>query len=490
MQPNWQNQTLWTGDNLDIMRGMNSESVDLIYLDPPFNSNRDYAAPIGSEAAIVGFKDTWTLNDLDLAWHGEIAESVDLIYLDPPFNSNRDYAAPIGSEAAIVGFKDTWTLNDLDLAWHGEIAESEPALYSIIGSAGLSHSKGMKSYLIMMAVRLLEMRRILKSAGSLYLHCDDTASHYLKAVMDAVFGSENYINNIVWKRATSHNDPKRFGRVLDHLLFYSNGGPSCWNSDAVSSPKTEEELLKAYPSHDEKGRYRSADLTGAGIRNGQSGEPWRNYSPTEGARHWAVARTGKYAEHIEQNFISGYRAIEDIHERLEALDEAGLIHHPKAGKWPGLKRYAKADAGNPAQNLFLDPIGFTNYSSKSGEYVGYPTQKPLALLERIIRASSNEGDMVLDPFCGCATACVRSGKAGPPMGRHRHLPQRPGAGQQPAAQRVGPLLPERLPPHRHPPAHRPGPHPILPDAEAHPLRQVRGHLPGLPHLLPLPQPDH
>ena len=109
MQPNWLNQTLWTGDNLDIMRSMNSESVDLIYL-------------------------------------------------DPPFNSNRDYAAPIGSEAAIVGFKDTWTLNDLDLAWHGEIAESEPALYSIIGSAGLSHSKGMKSYLIMMAVRLLEMR--------------------------------------------------------------------------------------------------------------------------------------------------------------------------------------------------------------------------------------------------------------------------------------------------------------------------------------------
>ena len=363
MQPNWQNQTLWTGDNLDIMRGMNSESVDLIYL-------------------------------------------------DPPFNSNRDYAAPIGSEAAIVGFKDTWTLNDLDLAWHGEIAESEPALYSIIGSAGLSHSKGMKSYLIMMAVRLLEMRRILKSTGSLYLHCDDTASHYLKAVMDAVFGSENYINNIVWKRATSHNDPKRFGRVLDHLLFYSNGGPSCWNSDAVSTPKTEEELLKAYPSHDEKGRYRSADLTGAGIRNGQSGEPWRNYSPTEGARHWAVARTGKYAEHIEQNFISSYRAIEDIHERLEALDEAGLIHHPKAGKWPGLKRYAKADAGNPAQNLFLDPIGFTNYSSKSGEYVGYPTQKPLALLERIIRASSNEGDMVLDPFCGCATACVAAEKLG------------------------------------------------------------------------------
>ena len=363
MQPNWKNQTLWTGDNLDVMRGMNSESVDLIYL-------------------------------------------------DPPFNSNQDYAAPIGGEAAMVGFKDTWTLNDVDLAWHGEIAESEPALYSIIDATGLSHGKGMKSYLIMMAVRLLEMRRVLKTTGSIYLHCDDTASHYLKTVMDAVFGSQNYVNNIVWKRATSHNDSKRFGRILDHLLFYSNGSAPRWNGDAIATPKTYAELQKAYPSKDERGRFRSADLTGAGFRNGQSGEPWRNYSPTEGVRHWSVPKTGKYAEYIETNFISGYRGIEGIHERLEALDQAGLIHHPKTGKWPGLKRYANADTGNPAQNLFLEPTGFTNFSSKSGEYVGYPTQKPLALLERIIQASSNEGDMMLDPFCGCATACVAAEKLG------------------------------------------------------------------------------
>ena len=328
MEPNWKNQTLWTGDNLDVMRGMNSESVDLIYL-------------------------------------------------DPPFNSNQDYAAPIGGEAAMVGFKDTWTLNDLDLAWHGEIAESEPALYSIIDAAELSHGKGMKSYLIMMAVRLLEMRRILKSTGSLYLHCDDTASHYLKTVMDAVFGSANYINNIVWKRATSHNDPKRYGRVLDHLLFYSKGSSRLWNGDAVTVPKTEGEIQKAYPSKDTRGSFRSADLTGAGLRNGRSGEPWHNYSPGDGVRHWAVPRTGKYAEYIEINFIPGFRSIEDPHQRLDALDQAGLIHHPKTGKWLGLKRYAGADTGNPAQNLFLEPMGFTNFSTQSGEYVGYPTQNPL-----------------------------------------------------------------------------------------------------------------
>ena len=139
--PNWKNRTLWTGDNLDIMRGMNSASVDLIYL-------------------------------------------------DPPFNSNKNYSAPIGSEAAGAAFKDTWTLSDVDEAWHGEIADRDPTLYAIIDAAGLAHGKSMKSYLIMMAVRLLEMHRLLKRTGSIYLHCDPTASHYLKSLMDAIFGGE------------------------------------------------------------------------------------------------------------------------------------------------------------------------------------------------------------------------------------------------------------------------------------------------------------
>ena len=169
--PNWANRTLWTGDNLDIMRGMNSESVDLIYL-------------------------------------------------DPPFNSNRNYAAPIGSEAAGAAFKDTWTLNDVDEAWHGEIADRDPTLYAIIDAAGYAHGKGMKSYLIMMAVRLMEMRRILKDTGSIYLHCDSTASHYLKTLMDAVFGAGRFRNEVVWRRNSSHNDATAFGRVGDRLLFY------------------------------------------------------------------------------------------------------------------------------------------------------------------------------------------------------------------------------------------------------------------------------
>ena len=158
-QPNWVNRTMWTGDNLDIMRGMNSESVDLIYL-------------------------------------------------DPPFNSNRNYSAPIGSEAAGAAFKDTWTLDDVDLAWHGEIAEQHPALYAIIDAAREAHGRGMQSYLIMMGVRLLEMRRLLKPTGSIYLHCDPTASHYLKLLMDAVFGLGNFRTEIVWKRSSAHSDTK------------------------------------------------------------------------------------------------------------------------------------------------------------------------------------------------------------------------------------------------------------------------------------------
>ena len=192
MTANFVNRTLWTGDNLDIMRGMNSESVDLIYL-------------------------------------------------DPPFNSNRNYAAPIGSAAAGAAFKDTWTLDDVDLAWHGMIAEEHPALYSIIDAAGLAHGKGMKSYLIMMAVRLLEMRRLLKPSGNIYLHCDPTAGHYLKMAMDAVVGSANFRNEIIWKRTSAHNSSGRYGPNHDTILFYSSRkstpGTGC-SSDMTKATST------------------------------------------------------------------------------------------------------------------------------------------------------------------------------------------------------------------------------------------------------------
>ena len=163
--------------------------------------------------------------------------------------------------------------------------------------------------------------------------------------------------------------------------------------------------------NDTFGPVRFSDLTGPNVRYGESGEPWHGYDVSARGRHWAPPRDGFYAEYIEEHFIPGYRSIEGTHARLDALDAAGLIQHPTKGIWPGLKRYAAADRGYSPQNLILNPIGFTNYN-KGTEWVGYPTQKPLSLLEHIIKASSNEGDMVLDPFCGCATACVAADKLG------------------------------------------------------------------------------
>ena len=320
-EPNWTNRTMWTGDNLDIMRGMNSESVDLIYL-------------------------------------------------DPPFNSNQDYAAPIGSEAAGAAFKDTWTLDDVDLAWHGEIAEQHPALYAIIGAAREAHGAAMQSYLIMMGIRLLEMRRLLKPNGTIYLHCDSTASHYLKLLMDAVFGQRNFRNDISWKRFNFHADAKRFGRVADNLLFYSKSDRYIFNQQRV--PYSKEYINSKFTHQDPDGRrFRLDNLNPPGGRG-----PIYEFN--------SVSRPWRFSE-----------------EKMRKLHEQGRIYTKST--IPQLKRYLDELSGQAVYSIWVDipPI-----NPRAKERLGYPTQKPLALLERIIQASSNEDDIVLDPFCGCATACV------------------------------------------------------------------------------------
>lgn len=360
MPPNWKNQTLWTGDNLDIMRGMN-------------------------------------------------ANSADLIYLDPPFNSNRDYAAPIGSRAAGAAFKDTWTLSDIDLAWHGEVAESEPALYKVIDAAGMAHGKAMKSYLIMMAVRLLELRRILKDTGTIYLHCDDTANHYLKAVMDCLFGRANYRNEIIWKRTAGRSDARRFGRVHDALLVYSKSARYTWHTPYVAH--NPDYVKRQYRYQDEIGYWRADRLTASGTSAGESGKPWRGIDPGLVGNHWRTPTKGGMNDFIiARELIPGWPdAYPGVHDRLEALDAAGLIYWPERGTKPALKRYLESTKGTAVEDIFSD-IPPVQASAKENTH--YPTQKPLALLERIINASSNPGDVVLDPFCGCATACVAAEKLG------------------------------------------------------------------------------
>ena len=325
-------------------------------------------------------------------------ESVDLIYLDPPFNSNRNYSAPIGSEAAGAAFKDTWTLSDVDNAWHGEIADREPALYQAIHASEVTHGKGMKSYLIMLAVRLLEMKRVLKSTGSIYLHCDPTASHYLKIILDAIFGTSNFRNEIVWQRTSAHNDGNRFGRVHDIILFYSKNPRPSWNP--VYTEHDPEYIERFYRHEDERGRYRIGDLTGPGVRQGESGQPWQGVDPSSVGRCWSVPHRDAWPEDVQPP--ENYENL-SVQERLDALDANGLIYWPPTGRVPGFRRYLSTSRGRRVTDVVTD---INPLSSQSKERTGYPTQKPRALYERIVTASSNEGDLVLDPFCGCGTTLM------------------------------------------------------------------------------------
>ena len=345
--PNFASGTVWTGDNLNILRGMNSECVDLIYL-------------------------------------------------DPPFNSNRTYEAPIGSRAAGAAFKDAWTLDDVDVHEHGELADRNPAAYAVIEAAREAHGKGMMAYSIMMAVRLLEMRRILKPTGSIYLHCDPTASHYLKLLMDSIFAGGQFRSEIVWKRTGSHGGASRWGPIHDTILYYA--GKDCtWNR--CFQPYDQDYLDRYYRHEDARGRYQIVSLTGPGRRPGESGAPWRGVDPTAIGRHWAIPRQSLKFAFPERDDLDSL----STQERLDMLDQAGLIYWPPRGNVPRQKRYMDENPGAPIQDVVTDirPLSHT-----SKEKTDYPTQKPLALLDRIIRASSNPDDLVLDPFCGCATALV------------------------------------------------------------------------------------
>jgi DNA modification methylase len=327
-------------------------------------------------------------------------ESVDLVYLDPPFNSRADYNVLFAekdgtrSSSQITAFEDTWEWNlDAEHAFQsvveggGRVAEAMRAFRTFLGNSD------MMAYLAMMAPRLMELKRVLKPTGSIYLHCDPTASHYLKMLMDGIFGPQFFRSEVIWKRTSAHSGSKRWGPVHDVILFWSKSDTYVWNN--VFQAYSENYLDNFYRFTDEAGRFRIGDLTGAGTRTGESGQPWRNVNPTENGRHWAVPnRTVAKLFGTEATSWT-------VQQKLDALDKVGLICWPKKGRMPGFKRYLNQDAGVPIVDVVndIDPI-----AAQSAERLGYPTQKPEALLERIIKASSNEGDVVLDPFCGCGTA--------------------------------------------------------------------------------------
>lgn len=324
-------------------------------------------------------------------------ESVDLVYLDPPFNSNANYnvlfAAKDGhrSAAQIQAFEDTWQWDEGAARQFAEMVEQGGRVADVLlAFEKFIPASDMLAYLAMMAPRLVELHRALKATGSLYLHCDPTASHYLKLLLDAVFGPERFLSEVIWKRTSAHASARRWGPVHDTLLYYSKSESYTWNQ--VYQPLPQETIDAWYNNVEpEDGRrFNRADLTAAGVRTGPSGEAWRGIDVTAKGRHWAIPG---FVGHIVEGLAT--------QEALDALDAAGRLFWPKRrGGVPMLKRYVDESRGVPAVDVIVDISPLKNMTK---ERLGYPTQKPVALLERIVEASSNEGDVVLDPFCGCGT---------------------------------------------------------------------------------------
>ena len=334
-------------------------------------------------------------------------QSVDLVYLDPPFNSNEDYNSIYTDETGrplpdqVEAYTDTWVLDaeglrairnmPLLLSEHGINGHSANFLANFL--TGLVHLQpDMAAYLAYMTVRLVWIRRMMKPTASIYLHCDDTAGHYLKIVMDVLFGANNFRNAIAWKRTWAHNDPKRFGRITDMIFLYRNGADYTWNPQHADY--SADYIRKFFRYEDERGQYRLVTLTGPKVSVGDSGSTWRGYSPTTSGRSWSVPRR------IVRNLAGEVVLSWPIKDRLDLLDERGYIYWPPKGNVPQFKQYLHEMPDAPVQDLWTD---INRLSPNSKERLGYPTQKPVALLDRIIRASSNPGDIIFDPFCGCAT---------------------------------------------------------------------------------------
>lgn len=321
-------------------------------------------------------------------------DSVDFIYLDPPFNSNRNYNVLFkdehgtDSEAQIKAFEDTWHWNlEAEQTYAEILTETPDNVARLIDSMrDFIGTNQVMAYLVMMTTRLVELHRVLKPTGCLYLHCDPTASHYLKVILDVMFGVKNFQNEISWERSQTRSSiSKSYRKAHDTLLFYTKSEAYTFNMQYKALSETS---LNLYRNKDEKGYYQAVPILVSGSRNGETGGIWKGINPNSrgnSGMHW-VTRPSK----------------------LDEYEKQGLILWPKKdGGIPRLKYYLNDSPGVPLNDIWYD---IDLISSSSHEALGYPTQKPLALLERIIQVSSNQGDVVLDPFCGCGTAVVAAEK--------------------------------------------------------------------------------
>ena len=355
MNPNWQNRTLFHGDNLKFLRTMNSESVHLIATDPPFNKGRDFHATPDSLASGASFQDRWS-------WEKDVHQD-----------------------------------------WVDQITDDFPKVMNVIQGSRNSYGDDMGAFMCFMAVRLFEMHRVLREDGSIYLHCDPTASHYLKELMDAVFGRKSFRNEIIWRRTNAHPlSIRKFESVTDTLLYYSKSGKFIFHG--ITLPMSDEQIVELFNRQDEFGRFASTDLTGGKPGGPDAYKPFNEVMPSSG-RAWAPPTLDKLPKWAQEKLGKKYSTLNQL-DKCHALNDVGLILWTKKGK-PRFKRYMPESPEQLVPNLWVDILPVSG-----GERAGYPTQKPLALYERIIKASSNANDIVLDPFAGCATTLVGAERLG------------------------------------------------------------------------------
>ena len=348
-------------------------------------------------------------------------ESVDLVYLDPPFNSKRDYnllfKSPEGAEshAQITAFEDSWHWGTQAEHEYQEVIQSSHTNVAqlLVALRGFLGANDMLAYLTMMANRLIELHRVLRPTGSLYLHCDPTASHYLKLVLDGVFGPDRFRNEIIWRRTGAHNKAQKWAPTHDVILYYTKTANFTWTNPRRPYMAGH---VRDFFVPDGSGGYRTNYygnvLTGSGTRGGESGMEWQGFDPTPKGRHWAIP--GAIWEEVGVDPTGMGQ-----HAKLDLLLKLGFIRIVPGQAWPMYERRIQPGEGPAAPDLWT----FQPYTEKTvfgtedgidadvawlkpqdAERLGYPTQKPLGLLARIISASSNPGDVVLDPFCGCGTA--------------------------------------------------------------------------------------
>ena len=383
------NRHLFIADNIELLRSLDNETIDLICIDPPFAKNQTFIGNLRPPLS-----DEERQRELDTLQGWGIYNERDAIRAGIDWPDTQDTGR----------FRDIWRWeNDVHEEWLTRIEDDYPELTSVINTARSAHGESMAAYLTYIAIRIIEMHRILKPTGSVYIHCDSTANYYLRLALDAAFGSSNFGSEIIWKRTSAHNSrAKKYGPNYDSILFYGKSENYTWNQ--AYQQYDESYVERFYRHQDDGGRYRLSDLTGPGVRRGDSGQVWRGVNPTDVGRHWAVSRA--LLEEIGTEDIDALTS----QQKLDLLDEAGLVSWPTRGRVPRIKRYL--DETKPqmlAQATWTDinPIG-----AQARERTGYPTQKPVALAERIILASSNPGDVVLDCFAGCAYVPVAAERNG------------------------------------------------------------------------------